>query len=429
MNTSPFSLNYYKIKKCKIETQKVFTCTDTTTEHINTNMKVTTYIDTQLLCGVLDFNNSKKYFVDFDHFNRFLKFDKKFSFINDDDKYPSYLHNYKRYSLLEFIFEFNSGNITYLFKNNDEYDLRTSNVELFHQYHSIMKEKYNIIKYIQGHYIGLGNDAYVMKNPLWKVLNETGEEEVFMYCEKDTLCKLCDKSYQKIVDYEKLNHKKITFYIDQNGYICCTTGLYIHQIITGCYGNGRGTKEISVDHIDQNPKNNCFTNLRIATREEQEQNSKGIKEGTKRARKYNAKPLPEGVTQDMMGKYVCYYEEVVGKTKDKKREFFKIEKHPKLDKIWIGTKSNKVPILQKLATINKVVEDLKNDIYPSPKDDTLPKHITIKVEREKPHLIFDKKDNEGKRLNLRMVLPDNYNLEEQLEIFKEKIKTKYELDV
>ena len=102
MNTSPFSLNYYKSKKCKIETQKVSTYTDTTTEHIN--MKVTTYIDTQLLCGVLDFNNSKKYFVDFDHFNRFLKFDKKFSFINDGDKYPSYLHNYKRYSLLEFIF-------------------------------------------------------------------------------------------------------------------------------------------------------------------------------------------------------------------------------------------------------------------------------------------------------------------------------------
>jgi hypothetical protein len=292
-----------------------------------------------------------------------------------------------------------------------------------------MKEKYKIIEYIQGHYIGLGNDACVMKNPLWKVLNETGEEELFMYCEKDTLCKLCDKSYIKILDYEKLNHKKITFYIDQNGYICCTTGLYIHQIITGCYGNGRGTKEISVDHIDQNPKNNCLNNLRIATREEQEQNSKGIKDGTKRARKHNAKPLPEGITQDMMGKYVNYYHEYIDKEQTKSREFFKIEKHPKLDKIWIGTKSNKVPILQKLATINKVVEDLKNDIYPIPKDDTLPKYLSIKVEREKPHLIFDKKDNEGKRLNLRMVLPDHYNLEEQLEIFTEKIKAKYELDV
>ena len=32
---------------------------------------------------------------------------------------------------------------------------------------------------------------------------------------------------------------------------------------------------------------------------------------------------------------------------------------------------------------------------------------------------------EEKRLNLRMVLPDNYILEEQLTIFREKIKEKY----
>ena len=86
--------------------------------------------------------------------------------------------------------------------------------------------------------------------------------------------------------------------------------------------------------------------------------------GTKRARKSSAKPLPEGITQDMMEKYVCYYEEVVGKNKDKTRNFFKVEKHPKLEKIWVGTKSNKIPILEKLATINKVVNDLENDIYP-----------------------------------------------------------------
>ena len=46
--------------------------------------------------------------------------------------------------------------------------------------------------------------------------------------------------------------------------------------------------------------------------------------------------------------------------------------------------------------------------------------------REKKHLVFEKKvDN--KRLNLKMVLPDNYDLNEQLEIFKEKINTKYNL--
>ena len=215
----------------------------------------------------------------------------------------------------------------------------------------------------------------------------------------------------------------------QNGYIGCSNKLYIHQIITECHGNGKGTKEISVDHIDQNPLNNIMENLRIATRVEQEQNSKGIKEGTKRARKHNAKSLPEGITQDMMGKYVNYYHEFIDKEKTKSREFFKIEKHPKLDKIWIGSKSNKVSILVKLATVNKVVEDLKRDVYPVAADNKLPKHITIKIERDKPHMIFDKKNEDGVRLNLRMVLPVNYIVQEHLKIFKEKIKAKYDFDI
>ena len=131
-----------------------------------------------------------------------------------------------------------------------------------------------------------------------------------------------------------------------------------------CYGNGKGTKNISVDHIDQNPLNNTYENLRISTREEQEQNSKGIKPGTKRARKTNAKPLPEGITQEMMHKYVVYYHEWLNPEKTRSREFFKIEKHPKLNKIIIGTKSNKISIQEKLNEINKIVDDLdlENDI-------------------------------------------------------------------
>ena len=392
-------------------------------------MKVISTVDTALFCVVLDFSG-KKYYVDFEAFNKFARFEKKFSFINEDDTYPSYLHNYKRYSLIEFLFDYNSINIIYTFKNNNNCDLRKSNMEMRHQYHTTMKDKYKVIEYIQGHYIGLGVDAYVMKNPLWKILNDNNEEELLMYCETDTLCKLCDISYQKILEYERLNHKKMTFYIHQNGYICCASGLYIHQIITGCYGNGKGTKEISVDHIDQNPLNNSFSNLRISTREEQEQNSKGIKEGTKRARKSNAKELPEGITEDMMSKYVVYYHEWLNPEQTKGREYFKVETHPKLDKPWIGSKSNKISIKDKLDSANKVVEDLKRDIYPTTRyDDELPKHITIKTERNKPHIIFDKKESDGTRLNLRMVLPDNYNVSEQLVIFKAKIKTKYDITI
>ena len=160
------------------------------------------------------------------------------------------------------------------------------------------------------------------------------------------------------------NGKKLTFYKLQNGYVLCSHNIYIHQIIMDCYGNGKGTKNISVDHIDQNPLNNSFENLRIATRKEQEQNTTGIKDGTKRERKSNAKPLPEGITQDMMKKYVVYYQEWLDKEHTKEREYFKVEKHPKLDKPWIGSKSNSVSIQEKLTQANRTVDDLDNDIYP-----------------------------------------------------------------
>jgi len=84
----------------------------------------------------------------------------------------------------------------------------------------------------------------------------------------------------------------------------------------------------------------------------------------KRARKCTAKTLPNGLTQDMMKKYVVYYHEYLNPEKTRSREFFKIEKHPKLEKIWIGTKSNKISLKDKLDQVNKVVEELnkKNEL-------------------------------------------------------------------
>lgn len=98
---------------------------------------------------------------------------------------------------------------------------------------------------------------------------------------------------------------KNTWYKLKSGYIIShLSNLYIHQIITNFYGNGKGTKNFSVDHIYRNPLNNTFDNLRIANRKEQENNSKGIMKNTKRAKSKNSHPLPEGITQDMLPKYV-----------------------------------------------------------------------------------------------------------------------------
>jgi hypothetical protein len=291
---------------------------------------------------------------------------------------------------------------------------------------------YTIVDFIQGHYSTIGQSAYKIKNCLWKIM-ENEKLLYLMYCEKETLCKLSEESYNKVNEYEKTIGKKLTWYKCANGYIQTHNPsdgkkYYIHQIIMNCYGNGKGTKNVSVDHIDRNPLNNTLENLRIATREEQEQNSKGIAIGTKRARKHNAKPLPEGITQDMMRKYVGYYHEFIDKEQTKTREYFKIEKHPKLGKNWIGSKSNKISILEKLRIVNKIVSDLEDDIYPETNETGLPAYVSIKNERDKLHMIFDKKENE-KRFNLRMVLPENYNIEDQLGIFREKIKTKYDIEL
>jgi hypothetical protein len=378
----------------------------------------------ELLCGVIEYNN-KTYLVDLSDKDRIINFNKTFVFANKDDLYPSYSYNYKRFTYLDFIFSFNQESVHYIFKNENPLDLRRCNVEIYHFYHKNILEKYTVIECINGHYLTMGQDANIMKNPIWKI-KENNKEYLLMYCEKNTICKLCIESYQKILEYEinKNNGKKITWFKLQNGYIMGSADLYIHQIIMGCYGNGKGTKNISVDHIDQNSLNNALENLRLATRKEQEQNSKGIKPGTKRERKTSAKDLPEGITQDMLKKYVVYYQEWLDTEHTKQREFFKVEKHPKLDKPWATTKSNKSSIQEKLAEANKVVDDLETDIYPNKDAPTLPKYVSLIVMRDKPHLVFEKRNNE-KRLNFKMVLPEEYDLDEQISIFKVKIREKY----
>ena len=161
---------------------------------------------------------------------------------------------------------------------------------------------YCIIENLGGHVSKYGRTANIVKNTIYKTIVDD-KETLLMYCEVNTLCILSPESYEKLISYEQTKNygKKITFH-NINGYIggkTVTYGmLYIHQIIMDCYRNGKGTMNVSVDHIDRNPLNNRLENLRIATREVQEKNSKGIAPGTKRERHYNAQALPDGLTQD-----------------------------------------------------------------------------------------------------------------------------------
>lgn len=383
--------------------------------------------DNELSCNIITYKDIN-YYVDCDDFVKILNFKKKFLY-DDIYDYPSFNSNYKKYFLIEFLYEFDIENIDYVFNNNNKYDLRKCNVIPYHKYHNEIQKKYKINKYIAGHTNVLGNSANQMKNPLW-IVEENDEKIILMYCEKDTIVKLCEKSYQKILDFEERINEKLTWYLQQNGYVCTTIPkdggtIFIHQIITGCHGNGKGTTNISVDHIDRNPLNNTYDNLRVATRTEQEQNSKGIMNGTKRERQKNARPLPEGIDQTMLRKHVVYYYNVYNKEKNLSRHYFRVENHPKLKKNWETTKSEKVSIMEKLQQANKVVDDLENDIYPEKLESKLPKYVSINSSRNKQQLCYDKRVG-GISKNLKMVLPDEYNIDEQLKIFNEKIKEKYE---
>ena len=391
--------------------------------------------------------NDKTYILDLDEFEKLINSSKKFKFIIDTDVYPSYNINSVTFNLLEYLYKLREDCTNFTFKNDNIYDLRKENVITRAKvltrdnvlveniiFNNLLEERqYKILEIItNGHIPIMGKCAGKYKNPIYKCINDKNKEQLIMYCETETLCIVCQESLNKITEFEKIYNdgKKLVFYKHSNGYILCSNeNLYMHQIITNCYGNGKGTKEISVDHIDQDPLNNTFANLRLASRKDQEDNSKGIKDGTKRARKHNAKDLPSGITQDMMRKYVVYYEECYDKANDLHREFFKIESHPKLDKIYISSKSNKVSIQTKLAEVNKVVDDLDNDIFPIQDDKQLPTYITLKITRDKPHLVFDKKCDDGRRLNFKMVLRPDYKLDEMLPIFREKIKEKYDIVV
>jgi len=291
-------------------------------------------------------------------------------------------------------------------------------------------KSYEFVLFIQGHTNTRGCDANIIKNPIW-VVRENGQELLLMYCEKDTIVKLCRESYQKILDYEAESNIKLSWYICNNGYIAArfpgheSKHMLIHQLITGCHGNGKGTSTISVDHIDRDPLNNTWANLRIATREEQEANKIGSLPDTKRKRNHNARDLPEGITQDMLRKHVVYYFTVYDKANNKTREYFRVEGHPKL-KSWESSKSKDVSIMDKLHAANKVVYDLEKDVFPVSFSESrgLPKCVTLKKDRT---LTYDKKMADGTRMSLQMVMPKNFVIETELDRLAEKIRTKYEI--
>ena len=164
-----------------------------------------------------------------------------------------------------------------------------------------------------------------------------------------------------------------------------------------------------------------------------------LKEDFKRERKHNAVKLPESIIQESIPKYVTYYKECYNIQKKLYREFFKIEKHPKMikGKVYISSKSNKIHILEKLEEIKKILEKLNNvgeneeNEIQVKNEITLPKYISLKNHEKdfnKYYLIYDKKTN-SKRISLRSLFTKNNPININISLFLSKVEEKiFEID-
>ena len=183
------------------------------------NYKLSYNFEAHLNCGIIRFND-KYVLMDFSDLFSIINFEKNFIYYDPEEKtYPYYLRHNQKISYLEHMFKYDSSNIEYIFKNGNNFDLRRENITIYHNYHKHIVDKNEILEHTLGHYIEIGKDAYVIKNPMWKI-KENLKEYWLMYCETNTIIKLCSESYQKILDYEDNNDgKKLTFYKCSNGYI------------------------------------------------------------------------------------------------------------------------------------------------------------------------------------------------------------------
>lgn len=266
--------------------------------------------------------------------------------------------NCKKIYLFEVICNIPFNTCSWKFNNDNSCDYRTENIKYEYKYKTNIKipENFEIISEYNGHLQTMGKTAGTVYNPYWMVKDENLQSEPFyiMYCEPETFTLFSEDSLDKMI-YDENTETIPTWFKCSNGYIASKLNkqYYMHQLIMNYYDHGN--KKQSIDHINRNKLDNRLVNLRITSQSEQNRNT------GKRERKHNAKKLPDGIEQKDIPKFVVYYKEKV-KRKDNEdafREFFVIEKHPKMEgKRWTTSKSNQITIVDKLKAAKVKLEEI-----------------------------------------------------------------------
>ena len=275
----------------------------------------------------------------------------------------------------------------------------------------------------EGLYIRAGKYAGQYKNILYLVRNNLTNEQYYkMTCGENVFTLLSIEDVAQIKNIKPfrpcwtlgVNSRYVTGRLKDKTH-------YLHRfVMKNQYPNDDKLidKKFSIDHINRDKLDNRRSNLRFATQSEQNANT------NKRSRKYNANPLPDGLTQAMLPKYVVYYHEVYNKEKNLTREFFKIESHPKLDKPIMSSKSRKVSLTTKLDEIKQKLHNLENDIVNEEEPNKLPQYYRINQMRGAPHLVYERRLDD-RRYGLNMKLKAGSSIQDELERFQEKLKNKY----
>lgn len=393
---------------------------------------------------ILEYMENEKYFL----LNKIIKIDMKdyliigrLKKINDDDSliydYDTNLWIYKCYKsktpLIEILYP-NKKILSVNFLNLDHNDYREENLLITEK--TIEKITppliYKILSEGDTHYIKEGKFAGETRNMYWKVeLNNL--TFYLMHIKDDIFTKISKRDIKKIL---LLNDKRPSWYLSGNGYICTTIRnnddkkiYYLHQLILDVHDEDLTSYEKTVDHINCDKLDNRRDNLRLVNMSVQNSNR------GKATRRCDANDLPDNLTQKDLPKYVIYRKEILDKETNRLREYFYIQNHPKLDKTWETTKSNKVSIREKLKLAKLKLEYLDEIISESQYNQQsglnkpivqtlkLPKYIRLSNDRNRKQFIYDQKVN-NTRQTFRMVLQSE-NENEGLEKFIKLVKEKY----